>query len=97
MASTTSSGKSLDKIELQQLDPQELKTWIKTQALDKIYTDQATKLEESTIKNYELIRSELVKKYGNTMGEQFFKNFREEFESSGKISSVPCGFLIMFI
>ena len=39
MASTTSSGKSLDKIELQQLDPQELKTWIKTQALDLGFSD----------------------------------------------------------
>ncbi|WP_277559778.1 tRNA epoxyqueuosine(34) reductase QueG [Acinetobacter beijerinckii] len=39
MASSTPSEKSLDKIELQQLDPQELKTWIKAQALDLGFSD----------------------------------------------------------
>jgi hypothetical protein len=34
MASTSSSHNTSQKIEIQQLDPQELKTWIKAQALD---------------------------------------------------------------
>ena len=39
MASTSSSHNTSQKIEIQQLDPQELKTWIKAQALELGFSD----------------------------------------------------------